>query len=498
MLTDQRVSNRIAIIDVGSNSVRLVVFDGMTRAPAPIFNEKVMCGLGRDPENTGRLNPEGVEMATAALRRFARLLRAMKVTRVDILATAAVRAASDGQAFCDRVLAETGLTVKVVDGLEEARLSALGVISGDRRATGIVGDIGGGSLELVLLDEGEIKKRVSVPLGAMRLHAVFGSDRARLEAEVKTHLESIDWLHEGAGKPLIAVGGSWRSIAKLYIAQENYPISVVHNLTMPRAEIAELTHIISQQSRVSLDKVGGVSKRRIDSLPHAGLVMNLLLERMQAKEVVFSSHGLREGWMYEALPDELRERDPLLDACLSFAEDGERFHQHGEELYRWSAPIFRDQPGNLGRLRLAACIIGDVGWSEHPDYRAIQSYNRILHHPYLDLNHHDRVFLAYTIGSRYTGNFKGDESSDRLLDEDTRAIGRLYGHAIRLGHTLSGGVEGILPGTALVHEDKTLTLQMHRDFAALNGEVVEQRLSKLAKLMDCDSRVVIVDQLPLP
>jgi exopolyphosphatase/guanosine-5'-triphosphate,3'-diphosphate pyrophosphatase len=202
--------------------------------------------------------------------------------------------------------------------------------------------------------------------------------------------------------------------------------------------------------------------------------------------------------MYEALPDELRERDPLLDACLSFAEDGERFHQHGEELYRWSAPIFRDQPGNLGRLRLAACIIGDVGWSEHPDYRAIQSYNRILHHPYLDLNHHDRVFLAYTIGSRYTGNFKGDESSDRLLDEDTRAIGRLYGHAIRLGHTLSGGVEGILPGTALVHEDKTLTLQMHRDFAALNGEVVEQRLSKLAKLMDCDSRVVIVDQLPQP
>ncbi|OSQ48037.1 Ppx/GppA family phosphatase [Thalassospira alkalitolerans] len=495
MLTDQRVSNRIAIIDVGSNSVRLVVFDGMTRAPAPIFNEKVMCGLGRDPENTGKLNPEGVEMAVTALRRFACLLRAMKIARVDTLATAAVRAASDGADFCARIHAETGLTVKVIDGLEEARLSALGIISGDPRATGIMGDIGGGSLELVLLEQGEIKKRVSVPLGAMRLHAVFDGDRARLEAEVKTHLDSIDWLHEGAGKPLIAVGGSWRSIAKLYIAQENYPISVVHNLAMPRAEIAELTHIISQQSRVSLDKIGGVSKRRIDSLPHAALVMNMLLGRMKAKEVVFSSHGLREGWMHEVLPEELRQRDPLLDACLSFAKDGERFHQHGEELFRWSAPIFRDQPENLERLRLAACIIGDVGWNEHPDYRAIQSYNRILHHPYLDLNHHDRVFLAYTIGSRYTGNFKGDESSNRLLDDETHATGRLFGHAIRLGHTLSGGVEGLLTNTALVLEEGKLVLQIHANASSLSGEVVDQRLAKLAKLMDRESEVRITDTL---
>ncbi|MEQ9345043.1 MAG: Ppx/GppA family phosphatase [Thalassospira sp.] len=489
MLTDQRASNRIAIIDVGSNSVRLVIFDGMTRAPVPIFNEKVMCGLGRDPEDTGKLNPEGVELAVVAMHRFATLLRAMKVTRIDVLATAAVRAASDGKEFCDRVTAETGLTVKVIDGLEEARLSALGVISGDPLATGIMGDIGGGSLELVLLENGAIKKRVSLPLGAMRLQAVFGSDRARLTAEITRYLDSVDWLQEAAGQQLFAVGGSWRSIAKLFIAQEDYPISVVHNLAMPRSDMDELTHIISQQSRISLEKVGGVSKRRIDSLPHAALVMNMLMARMHPKEVVFSGHGLREGWMYEVLPEDLRQRDPLLDACLSFAEDGERFHQHGEEVARWCAPIFAELPANIERLRLAACIIGDIGWNEHPDYRAIQSYNRILRHPYLDLNHHDRVLLAYTIGSRYTGNFKGDSSSDRILDEDNRLTGRLFGHVIRLGHTLSGGVEGILPQTRLLLEDDKLVLQFEKKASALYGEVVEQRLNKLAKLMNRESEV---------
>ena len=493
MLTDQRASNRIAIIDVGSNSVRLVIFDGMTRAPMPIFNEKVMCGLGRDPENTGRLNPEGVELAVVAMQRFATLLRAMKVTHVDVLATAAVRAASDGKEFCDRVTSETGLTVKVIDGLEEARLSALGIISGDPLASGIMGDIGGGSLELVLLDKGEIKKRVSLPLGAMRLHTVFGSDRARLTAEVNQHLDTVDWLAEGKGQQLYAVGGSWRSIAKLFIAQENYPISVVHNLAMPQSEMAELTHIISQQSRVSLEQIGGVSKRRIDSLPHASLVMNMLMARMKPKEVVFSGHGLREGWMYEVLPEDLRQRDPVLEACFSFAENGERFHQHGEEVAQWCAPIFSELPANIERLRLAACIIGDIGWNEHPDYRAEQSYNRILRHPYIDLNHHDRVFLAYTIGSRYAGNFKDDAAIHRILSDEDRLTGRLFGHVIRLGHTLSGGVEGILPQTQLLLEEGKLILQFEKKTSALYGEVVEQRLSKLAKLMNRESVVRLAE-----
>ncbi|MCC9625769.1 exopolyphosphatase [Thalassospira sp. MA62] len=489
MLTDQRASNRIAIIDVGSNSVRLVIFDGMTRAPEPIFNEKVMCGLGRDPDNSGKLNPEGVELAVVAMLRFATLLRAMKVTRVDVLATAAVRAATDGQEFCDRIARETGLTVKVIDGLEEARLSALGIISGNPRATGIMGDIGGGSLELVLLDQGEIKKRVSLPLGAMRLQAVFGSNRKALSEEIGQYLDAVNWLKEGEGQQLFAVGGSWRSIAKLFIAQENYPISVVHNLAMPRSDMDELTNIISQQSRVSLEKVGGVSKRRIDSLPHAALVMHMLMTRMSPREVVFSGHGLREGWMYEVLPEDLRQRDPLLDACLNFAEDGERFNQHGEELFRWCTPVFADLPEKLERLRLAACIIGDIGWNEHPDYRAEQSYLRIIRHPYLDLNHHDRVFLAYMIGSRYTGNFKGDASSDRILDDDTRHTARLIGHSIRLGHTLSGGVEGILPETRLLLEDKKLVLEFGKTVSTLYGEVVEQRLAKFAKIMNRESEV---------
>lgn len=481
MSSEPSDSNRIAIIDVGSNSVRLVVFDGLTRAPEAVFNEKVMCGLGRDPKGRGLLNPDGVELALVSLRRFARLLEQMRIAHVDVIATAAVRGAKDGAAFCRRVHRETGLEVRIIDGLEEARLSALGVISGDPGASGVVGDIGGGSLELALLEGGHILERTSLPLGALRLQTAFGRSRERTRKEIGRHLKEIGWLHFAAGKPLYAVGGSWRALAKLHTAQQKYPLSIVHNLTLAREEIERLLRVVAMQTPGSLARSGAIARRRVDSLPHAALVMSQVLSAMDAKSVVFSGHGLREGWMYERLPEKLRRRDPLIDACESFAAGGGRFDEHGTELFRWLSPMFRLETHPFKRLRLAACIIGDVGWAEHPDYRAVQTYYRILRHPFLELTHHDRVLLAFCVACRYDSDFKGDASVNKLLDTEGQALGRRLGLGLRLGQTISGGVEGILRHTELTLAREYLTLTYYGDAARLAGEGVARRLAKLAK-----------------
>ena len=491
MLSQKRLSSRIAIIDVGSNSVRLVVYDGLTRAPAPILNEKVMCGLGRDPQGTGRLSPDGVEMALRALSRFAALTRAMAITKVDVIATAAVRIASDGAAFCARVRQDTGFTIRVIDGPEEARLAALGVISGEPGAGGIVGDIGGGSLELALIDGGQVKDRVSLPLGALRLATLFPDAMGKAWQEIEDHLDSVPWLSLGRNKPLYAVGGSWRAIAKLWAHKENYPLSIVHNMALTTTEALPLVKLVARQNRITLASSGAVSRRRLESLPYACQVMARLLVRSHSASVIFSGHSLREGWMYENLPAELQKRDPLIEACTDFAEAEERFELHADELFRWSDPLFKRETLEMKRLRTAACIIGDVGWMEHPDYRAGQSYYRILRHPFLDLKHRDRVFLAFAVACRYASEFTGDAAVSRLLDKHHQTEARLLGLTLRLGHTLSGGARGVLPFTELELSKDELRLHFYDDATRLVGEVVEKRLSKLARLLDRTGRICI-------
>ena len=491
MLSQKQLSSRIAIIDVGSNSVRLVVYDGLTRAPAPILNEKVMCGLGRDPQGTGRLSPDGVEMAMRALSRFAALTNAMGIAKVDVIATAAVRIASDGPAFCARVSRETSLDIRVIDGLEEARLAALGVISGAPDASGIVGDIGGGSLELSLIDGGLVTERVSLPLGALRLATLFPDAMGKAWQEIEDHLDSVPWLKLGRNKPLYAVGGSWRAIAKLWVHRQDYPLGIVHNMELTASEALPLVKLVAKQNRITLASSGAVSRRRLESLPYACQVLAQVLSRSRSSSVIFSGHSLREGWMYENLPADLQKRDPLIDACTDFAKAEERFELHADELCRWSAPLFKHETPDMKRLRTAACIIGDVGWMEHPDYRARQTYYRILRHPFLDLGHRDRVFLAFAVACRYASEFTGDTAVERLLDKDHQTEARLLGLTMRLGHTLSGGTRGVLPFTELELTGDELRLHFHDDAARLAGEVVEKRLGKLARLLERTGRICI-------
>lgn len=482
-----------AVVDVGSNSVRLVVFEGPSRGRLPIFNEKVLCGLGRSLNETGRLDEKGVERAVLALKRFSALIQRMGVAQVDNVATAAVRDAADGDAFVDRVRREVGIELRVLTGKEEAIMAGYGVLASLPNVKGLVGDLGGGSLELVELKNGRIGRTATLPLGPLRLEGI--ADPVALRRHVDDSLGSVDWLPGMRGQPLYVVGGGWRSLARVHMAQTDYPLHIIDNYTVEPDVIREISRVLSRQSRNSLQRLAGVSSRRVDTLPHAAFALRRLLKIAAPDKVVFSAHGLREGLLFDRLTATEKKRDPLLESCRAMAERENRFAIVDQELFDWMSPVFRGESADDARLRSVACLLSDVGWRVHPDYRDQQAFRRVLRAPFPAIDHAGRALVALAVLWRYRSNH--DEglvtAIKRLLTEEQIELAQKIGLALRLAHTLTGGTAGALHNAELTVDDGALTLTLGPAIADLNGETVLRRLEALAKAMGSASAIKLRD-----
>ena len=476
---------RVGIVDIGSNTVRLVVYEVPSRLPIPIFNEKAECRLGEGLSQTGKLSPTGIDRALRALRRFAALALAMGVEHLELVATAAVRDASDGVAFVDRVEQTCGVQVHVLSGAEEARLAAVGVLNGMLHADGALADLGGGSLDLVSLDAGRIGTFATLPLGHLRLAEESEFDRVKARALLDERLATVPWLDAVGGRGLFCVGGSWRALARVFIDQTHHPLHVVDNFTLGFFEAIKFANLLASLSRATVERLEGLDAKRADTLPFAASALAALLERTRPREVSFSAFSMREGQMLELLPRHLRSQDALISACEGQAEREGRFAQHGEEILDWMSPLFEREKPDERRLRLASCLLSDIGWSEHPDYRAIHAYHRVLRIPYPGLSHPERAEMAIALLVRYGGN-----EDDRivmpvrtLLDEAHLNRARVIGLALRLAHTLTGGAPGLLLQTLLIRKSTSLVLELPRDPVVFCSEAVERRFQRLAKAM---------------
>lgn len=484
--------DRLAVIDVGSNSMRCVVYEKLTRSPVALFNEKVLPSLGKTVERTGKLNPEGVVLALDNLVRFRRLLEGMQVRRIDVLATAAVRDAADGADFVAEITRRTGFHVDVLSGEEEARLAALGVLSGAPNAEGLAGDLGGGSLELVLLEKGEIGAQVTTPLGPLRLLEATDGKPGPAAKLIDQHLSRLDWLSRGKGRSYYPVGGAWRALAKMHMEQVNHPLHIIHQYSVDGAAMAEFAGMVARTSRSNLEKMQGVSKRRLDTLPLAALVMERVLKAVQPSRVTFSAYGLREGHLYDLLDAAERRQDPLIMACEDVAERIGRFG-HAEILTGWTAPLFVGEDPTARRLRQAACLLSDLGWAEHPDYRAEHAFLRILRMPFAGVDHAERAFLATAVHVRYAGTMDSPVLAPArgLLKEGALARAYIVGLALRLAHTLTGGAATLLQRTLLRLGDQKLTLVLPEDAAMLTGDSVQRRLDALAKALNRTGEITV-------
>ncbi|AEM40217.1 Ppx/GppA family phosphatase [Ketogulonicigenium vulgare] len=486
---------RIGVVDVGSNSIRLVVFDGAVRSPAYFYNEKVMAALGEGFSETGRLSPKGKVRAMAALARFAALARGMGI-ELSAVATAAVREASDGPAFCDEVLRETGIELHVIPGEEEARLSAQGVLLGWPRSYGMVCDIGGSSMELADLADGKIGQRVTSPLGPLKLREVKGG-QAGLDAYIAREIAT---LHESmqfeAAMRLFLVGGSWRAIARIDMERRNYPLTIVHEYRMTAEAVAATRAYIADADLNDLRGRCDISEDRMALVPLAIQVLDALCQTFQPKDIAVSSYGIREGLLYEQMSPALRETDPLIASARHSEAQNARLPGFGDVLYDFIMPLFPDADWQRKRIIRAACLLHDVSWRAHPDFRAEVCFENATRANLGGLKHEERIFLGMALMHRYSSK-KQKRFADifAYLPEDEQRQAAILGRAMRLGAMLWIGAHEA-PGTLVLRRDGDkleVELSLERRAEPLFGEVAQARLKNLANAMGAKHSVVITD-----
>ncbi len=474
---------RTAIIDIGSNSVRLVVYSGPRRNPALIFNEKVMAGLGRSLADTGTIDAASMKRAIEALERFRIVAREMDVDETVCVATAAVRDASNGEEFTRRARA-LGLDIIILSGDDEARISGLGVLSAIPDADGIVGDLGGGSLDLALIGNGTVLETATLPLGVLRAAAVRQDDDPSVLATAFTRMtQSYPWLREHPGKPFYLVGGSWRAFARLDMLLASYPLRVLHEYRIDVTRPEPVLEGFRAMEKDAMRQATGLAPSRIETLPDAIALLRLVRDHINPGEFVVSSFGLREGLLYARMDDDVRKRDPLLVAADRFGQLQSRFGEDSQPLFDWISRIFPDDPPHWQRWLKAACHLSDVAWQASPDFRAERGLEIALHGNWVGIDVIGRSMIGQALYTNFGGGprpftLQQHVAAPEMLE---RAIG--WGLAMRLAQRLGAGTHDVLQRSHLRRQGDTLHLVLDPADRALYGEVVERRLRRLAQFL---------------
>jgi exopolyphosphatase / guanosine-5'-triphosphate,3'-diphosphate pyrophosphatase len=484
----------VAIVDIGSNSVRLVCYEALTRSPTPTFNEKVLCGLGKGVATSGFLAEEAVARALAALQRFRVLCRTMEIKDIRALATAAVRDAANGPQFLELAERAIGCKIDLLAGQREAELSALGVLSSIHEPDGIVGDLGGGSLELIDIRNGKTGRGVTFPLGGLSL--MDASERspkkaARIAREALSKAKLLDGL---SGRTFYAVGGTWRALARLHMRQRQYPLQMMHNYVIPTRDALEFAKLVERIEADALLSIESVSAARRPLLAYGATVLEEIIRKAGPKEIVISTLGVREGLLYESLSQAERDLDPLIVAAQEFNVLRSRAPAHGEELFAWTGQLLKsshlDETAEEARLRHAACLLSDIGWRAHPDYRGEQSLNLIANAAFIGVDHPGRAYISLAASYRHIA---GDQEvgpqlrslvPPRLLDR-----ARILGAAMRVAYVISAAMPGVLPRASMVCQKGKVVLTLPPDLAPLNSERLQNRMKQFSRLIGGDPEI---------
>ncbi|MGE3246751.1 MAG: exopolyphosphatase [Beijerinckiaceae bacterium] len=487
----------MAVIDIGSNSVRLVAYEGLSRAPTPIFNDKAMCGLGRGVATTGKLNEEGVERAIDALHRFRLLCETMRIDDIHVVATAAARDAKNGPAFLKSAHKAIGAPIELLSGKRESQLAAYGVVSGFHAPDGLIGDMGGGSLELNTVRGHAIGEGVSLPLGGLSLMDITENSPRDAAKIARKALADVPWLGTLKGKDFYAVGGTWRSLARLHMTQRNHPLNVMHGYVIDARDATDFAALVERVSADALVGIETVSSGRRPLMAYGAVVLEEIMRRAEPSRIVISALGLREGVLYDRLPDKLKSRDALIEAARDLNVLRSRAPEHGDELCTWTdafmASTNLDETAEERRLRHAACLLADIGWRAHPDYRGEQSFNIIANAAFVGIDHPGRAFLAIANFYRHTGEADTGMrlrqlASARLLDR-----AHILGGALRVAYVLSAAMPHLLPHAEMLCKKDKVVLTLPKRLAPLGNSRVMSRLKHLGRLIGRTADIKIAD-----
>ena len=484
----------VAIVDIGSNSVRLVAYESHSRAPTPTFNEKALCGLGRGVATSGLLPEDGVAKALAALQRFRVLCDTMRISDVRSIATAAVRDAANGPLFLALAEQAIGCKIELLSGQQEARLSALGVVSSIYEADGLVGDLGGGSLELTEIKNGGAGAGLTLPLGSLSLMDLSERSPKKAARIVRETLSNVKLLQLLPGRAFYAVGGTWRALARLHMRQRQYPMNVMHNYVIPSRDALEFARLVERIEADALMEIESISSARRPLLAYGAAVLEEIIRQANPKEIVISVLGVREGLLYSKLPVETQAEDPLIISAREFNRLRSRAPAHGEELFEWTSRLFAtthlEEDDEDRRLRHAACLLSDISWRAHPDYRGAQAYDLVANAAFIGVDHPSRAFLALAAAYRHLSNedFVTPQSrslvSARQLDR-----ARIIGAAMRVAYNISAAMPGVLPRAPMVLDKGHVVLTLPAELAPLSSERLQSRMRQFARLIGGDPEI---------
>lgn len=485
---DPIITQRVGVIDIGSNSVRLVIYELYGAAFTPIYNEKVLAGLGRDLNKTGKLNPEAAERAFTTLRRFKYIVDAQKLPKILIAATAALRDAEDAPAFIERVRRSIGFEIRPLSGEREAYFASLGVLSGDIRSEGIVGDLGGASLELTPIANEQPLKGATYPLGPFSMYE-GPFDAATMKPKLDVALAEINVDDLGFGKTLYLVGGAWRNLGLVHQHRTHYPLRIAGNYEMTASEAKDFGEWACGDGVEELLRWPNISTRRAETLPYAGMLMASLIEKLKSRKIVIAPGGLRDGLVFNSFSAKTRKRNSLYDACLDLARGRTQGINIGQPLFEFLTNIDAHLPmvfkaNNEKRLRQAACYLVGLGRGLHPGHRAEIAFETVLFAPLPTMTHKERAYLALMLYSSYTSKIAvpDPKTINYFLTESEKRAARIYGEAMRFGVVLSGRSGDVLDRQSLSLNGDTLELNISSDFDGLIVERCQIRLKRLAKL----------------
>jgi exopolyphosphatase / guanosine-5'-triphosphate,3'-diphosphate pyrophosphatase len=485
---------RRAIIDIGSNTIRLVVFGGAPRVPIVLYNEKLVGGLGRDVISDGALSEKTMKTALAGLARFKALVASMDVSAFRVVATAAVRDASNGAGFVDRVRA-LGLPIELLSGEAEARASGHGVISAIPGADGVVADLGGGSLELVRIAQGHISQQVSLPIGILSVQDIRTKGEGSLRRHVQKLVAQSSWAWRSHNLPLYLVGGSWRSLARVHIHLTGFPLPVLGNHRMLPEEVRRLSDAIQPMDRAAIKSIPSMPAGRASLVADAAAMLAALVDAISPSQIVTCAFGLREGLLYDALDANERRKDPLIEGVRFATAAQDQFPGHGDVLAHWLDGLFGNEKRHQSRLRHAVCLLVGTGWASNPDFRALSGEELALHGNWVGVTARDRAIMGMALYVGLGGTGEPPLILSQLADPEALTLARNWGLALRLAQRLSGGATAILSQSSITLEGRQLTLRLADNLAALDDASVRRRLDRLGSGLAAET--CLIDNLKL-
>ncbi len=472
---------RIAVIDIGSNSVRLVIYGKNGAYPAPLFDERSNCQLGAGLDSSGILAADRIEAALLTLKRFAAIIHTMKVDACYPVATAAVRRARNGDDFKIPAEAILGCDIHLLSQQEEAVHVSRGLTLNVPEASGLVADLGGGSIEIVALEKGVIQHTASLNYG----HLSNAS-----EAEIIAAISDIDWLENFQDKQLFGVGGSFRALGSAYFEREKYPLKVLHGARISAEKVLGLCDDFTSTS----PSLKGVPAARQNTMPMAARIIRALMAASGVRRVIISGTSIRDGVVAVNELNDVQRADFLVAISSEISSATGRFEGVSDALKNFLQPLALGNGAKFLRLVDVACNLADICWNEHSDFRGDIAERRVLRLPVNCMTHGERVWLSVVLYHRYEGLKQAKSKPDALralLSKKRQAEAVTVGLGLRFALNFSAGTRDFLDKIHLEYTAQNLILHVDPAAADLLDNHSRRRFTAFAESANLTAEFII-------